>query len=145
MNKSMNIHYSNEALDDLKEIYTHLAYELLVPETARRQIDRIRKAVLALEYMPLRHPLVGFEPWNSMQIRQLIVDNYLVYYLVEDEKNLIEIARIFYGRRDVEIHSTQFNETEAVYNLISRLENSNEHADKEGWILAEELENELGV
>lgn len=60
MNKLYSVVYSPKAKDDLKEIYTYIAFTLSVPTTAEKQINRIRKAIRSLDFMPLRnHPLIG--------------------------------------------------------------------------------------
>lgn len=102
MTDNYKVHYSADALDDLREIYAYIANELLVPETAEAQVGRIRKAVRSLEFMPSRHVLVEWEPWHSMKMHQLPVDNFIVYYLVQDEKMSVTVVRIFYGGRDIE-------------------------------------------
>lgn len=43
MTESYIVRYSEDALNDLREIYTYIANELLVPETAASQVGRIRK------------------------------------------------------------------------------------------------------
>ena len=62
----------------------------------------IRKEVRSLDFMPARYTLVDWEPWHSMKMHQLPVDNFIVYYLVDDEKRTVTVARIFYGGRDIE-------------------------------------------
>ena len=47
--------YSAEARQDLRDIYEYIAYELLVPEIASGQVDRIMKAARSLEQMPMRY------------------------------------------------------------------------------------------
>lgn len=42
----------------------------------------------------------AFEDLRGMH--QLLVDNFIVYYLVDDKDKSVTIVRIFYGRRDVE-------------------------------------------
>ena len=37
-----------------------------------------------------------------MKMHQLPVDNFIVYYLVDDEKRAVTVVRVFYGGRDVE-------------------------------------------
>ncbi len=96
------VQYSINALDDLREIYTYIADKLLVPEIAARQMNRIRKEVRSLYFMPTRYALVDWEPWKSMQMHQLPVDNFIIYYLVDDETGTVTVARIFYGGRDIE-------------------------------------------
>ncbi len=41
MTASYKISYSIDALSDLREIFTYIADELLVPETAEAQVGRI--------------------------------------------------------------------------------------------------------
>ena len=43
MTESYNVGYSVDALADLREIYSYIANELLVPETAAAQLGRIRR------------------------------------------------------------------------------------------------------
>ena len=97
-----SVGYSVDALDDLREIYSYIANELLVPEIAVAQLGRIRKKVRSLDYMPARYALVDCKPWCSMKMHQLPVDNFIVYYLVDDEKRMVTVVRIFYGGRDIE-------------------------------------------
>ncbi|WP_454962203.1 type II toxin-antitoxin system RelE/ParE family toxin [Eggerthia catenaformis] len=102
MTDSYKVGYSINALDDLREIYAYIANKLLIPETATAQLGRIRKEVHSLDFMPTRYALVEWGPWHSMKIHQLPVDNFIVYYLVDDEERTVTIARIFYGGRDIE-------------------------------------------
>lgn len=102
MTEEYKVDYSVDALDDLREIYAYIANELLVPETAAAQVGRIRKEVRSLDFMPARYALVDWEPWHSMKMHQLPVDNFIVYYLVDDEEMTVTVARVIYGGRDIE-------------------------------------------
>ena len=51
--------------------------------------------------MPACPELVGWEPWQSMNMHQLPIDNYIAYYLVDDKTKMVIITRIFYGGRDI--------------------------------------------
>lgn len=102
MTDSYKVGYSVDALDDLREIYAYIANELLVPETAVAQLGRIRREVRSLDFMPARYALVSWEPWHSMEMHQLTIDNFIAYYLVDDEKKVVTVVRIFYGGRDIE-------------------------------------------
>ena len=46
------INYTAHALEDLKAIYEYIAFELLVPETARKQVKRIMDSINKLDEMP---------------------------------------------------------------------------------------------
>ena len=102
MTDNYKVSYSADALDDLRKIYAYIADKLLVPDIAVAQLERIRKEVRLLDFMPARYVLVEWGPWHSMKIHQLPVDNFIVYYLVDDEKKAVTVVRVFYGGRDIE-------------------------------------------
>lgn len=93
--------YTAQARQDLRDIYEYIALELLAPETATGQTQRIIKMIRSLGEMPMRHQLYGEEPWHSRGIRFLPIDNYLIFYLPEEPENIVNIIRIMYGGRDV--------------------------------------------
>lgn len=103
MSESFSVIYSPEAVNDLREIYTYIAYKLLVPKTAEGQINRIRDIIRSLDFMSLRYPIVDWEPWKSIEMHKLPIDNFIVFYIVSNEKHLVTIVRILYGGRDIKI------------------------------------------
>ena len=103
-----HVAYSAEARQDLRDIYEYIACELLVSETAAGQTERIMKAIRSLEQMPMRHRLYEEEPWHSQGLRVLPVDNYLVFYLPDENSATVNIIRIMYGGRDID---KQLNES----------------------------------
>jgi plasmid stabilization system protein ParE len=102
MTQSYAVEYSPEAKIDLKQIYAYIAFELEEKQTARKQTDRIRKSIRSLNRMPLRYAAADWEPWKSIGIRKMSVDNYVVFYLVDHATQTVTIIRIFYGGRDIE-------------------------------------------
>lgn len=83
-----------------------------MPETAVGQTRRIMKGIPSLGEMPMRYRLYGDELWHSKGLRFFPVDNYLVFYLPEENNNIVYIIRIMYGGRDV---GRQLNETKIEY------------------------------
>lgn len=77
MNDAFKVVYSPEALDDIRKIYSYIAYELQVPNTALNQVNRIRKEIRSLDFMPMRYAIVDWEPWKSMEMHKVPVDNYI--------------------------------------------------------------------
>lgn len=102
MSATYSVIYSPAALDDLRELYAYIAFTLLVPETAEGQVNRIRKEIRSLDFMPSRYARVEWEPWRSMKMHRLPVDNFVVYYTVDDDTLIVTVIRIFYGSRDTE-------------------------------------------
>lgn len=102
MSEQLQVIYSTEALEDLRDIYSYIANELLMPETTGRQIDRIRREIRSLNEMPSKYRVVDWEPWKSMHMHQMPVDKYDVFYLVDDSLMTVSIARVVYSGRNLQ-------------------------------------------
>lgn len=102
MTEGYAVRYSPAARDDLKSIYSYIAFNLKEKQTAKNQADRIRSAVRSLAQFPNRHEKVDWGPWDSMGMRKMPVDRYIVFYLVDEENRTATVTRIFYGGRDIE-------------------------------------------
>lgn len=107
MSDKFSIIYSPQAGTDIKEIYSYIAFELLSPNTAEKQVNRIRKAIRSLDFMPARSPIVDWEPWKSMGTHRALVDNFVIFYIVDDAELLVTVIRIVYGGRDLKSIATE--------------------------------------
>ena len=96
------IEYTHTADRDLADIYSHIADVLLEPLIAEKQTDRIMDMADSLNNMPFRHRLYDHEPWHSRGWRYVPIDNYMIFYLPDESKNIVYIMRILYGGRDIE-------------------------------------------
>lgn len=119
--KKYTVYYSPVAKDDLKSVYTYIAYTLLEKKIAADQTDRIRKEIRSLNVFPERYRLVDWEPWNQMGIRQVPIGNYVVYYRVDHEGRRVEIVRIFYGGQDVEAIIQSQQQKADIPNIVQSL------------------------
>lgn len=94
--------YSPAAQNDVRSIYMYIAYELLAEETAIDQVKRIRTAIHSLDALPERFGAVDWEPWASMGMRKMPVDNYIVFYLVDTQSRIVTVDRVFYTGQDIQ-------------------------------------------
>lgn len=99
MNK-YRIEITEPAEYDLKEIARYIAVELRDSHAAESVMGRVGTAIFGLAEMPLRNPLVADERLSLQGIRKIIVDNYLVFYLVAEGQRTVTIIRVLYSRRD---------------------------------------------
>lgn len=101
---SWNVYYTEKAENDLRGIYEYIAYNLFAPTTAKKQIATIMGEISKLDENPLRFPLYKNEPWKSRGLRCFPVNNYMIFYLPEEEKNIVTVIRIMYGGRNIDKH-----------------------------------------
>lgn len=92
------VQITDRALADMGEIYSYIAEQLLAPENAMGQYDRIAEAIEGLCILPERIRLMESEPEHSMELRQLIVDHFSVFYKVE--KSRVIVLRVLYSAAD---------------------------------------------
>jgi toxin ParE1/3/4 len=102
--KQYAIIISPSAENDLQEIFSYIATELLEPQTAINLCDRIEQEILKLCAMPDRHAIYKKEPWFSRGLRFFPVNNFLVFYITKESDGTVHVLRVMYGRRNVEEH-----------------------------------------
>ena len=50
--------------------------------------------------MPKRYPLIEREPWRSKGFRKMVVHNFIVYYFFDEQKQVVWVTMVIYGKRD---------------------------------------------
>lgn len=99
MNK-YKIQFSKDAKTDLIDIYSYIKYNLQEPIIAKKLLKRIREEIYKLEDNPTIYTIIKDEFIKKREIRKIKVNNYIVFYKVEERNKIVEIVRIMYGRRN---------------------------------------------
>lgn len=97
--KKYTVNITDEALADMEALYNYIAFKLLAPENAIGQYNRIADAILSLDEYPNRFELFESEPEHSWGMHKMVVDNYLVCYIVDDDT--VTVTDVLYGASDV--------------------------------------------
>ena len=95
-----SIAITEPAESDLLEAATYIAEQLLNPSAVGRLIDDVENAIYSLSDMPQRHALVNDDVLARSGFRFMPVGNYLIFYIIREEKKTVVIQRVLYGRRD---------------------------------------------
>ena len=85
-----------------------------MPETARKWADTLQSEIAKLDFMPTRYPLTEEEPWHTKGIHKMTFKNFLVYYLIDEKKEVVWVTVVVYGRRDqiIALVDMSLNDTE---------------------------------
>ncbi len=83
-----------EAEADLRSIFKYIAVNLQSVIAAAGQLERLEKAVNSLGQLPERYRVYEKEPWLSRNLRIMLVDNYLVFYIPDNEEYTVTVMRI---------------------------------------------------
>lgn len=91
---------TNNAMEQTQEIVAYIAETLMVPEIAQQWKERLKAEIKKLSFMPGRIPLTEEEPWRSKGVHKLVVQNFLVYFWIDENAKTVWVTGIIYNRRD---------------------------------------------
>lgn len=98
MNKNKyQIKYLPIAEKDLKEIISYIQTDN--PNAALNLLDDIDKSISQLKDFPYKGKSPEDNYLQSKGYRMLVIKNYIVFYVVNENINEVEIRRILHGKR----------------------------------------------
>ncbi len=100
MNMRYKIRLTDNAIRQMRDTVAYISRELYAPKTAAKWLDKIEKEVASLDYMPKSVPLIDEEPWRSNGIRKATVDNFLIYFWIDDTALVVWVTAVVLGRRN---------------------------------------------
>ncbi|WP_010249358.1 type II toxin-antitoxin system RelE/ParE family toxin [Acetivibrio cellulolyticus] len=93
---------TEQADADLRRIYEYIAFNLHEPAIAEGQLKSIEKGIRGLDEMPGRFRRLEIEPWRSRRLCQMPVDNFIVFYIPQNEDKTVTVIRVLYGGMDID-------------------------------------------
>ena len=97
--RNYRIKFTPIASEDLEEIYRYISKELHAEGAAVNLLEKIEQSVMRLKDYPFSCNYVEDEFLKQKGYRKLIINNYIVFYLIDEEKEQVNIMRILYGRQ----------------------------------------------
>lgn len=94
------LEYLPVARKDMLEIMRYISQELKNPDAADRLAMALVDAAENLSAFPYASPV--YQPIRPLrhEYRKILVQNYLMFYWVDEGKKLVTIARVIYAKRD---------------------------------------------
>lgn len=96
------IKYLSIARCDIVDIVKYICIKLASPNAAERLAEKIIESADNLKDMPYKYPVyIPVKPLRY-EYRKLIVEHYIMFYWIDEEKQIVTIARVIYSGRDYE-------------------------------------------
>jgi len=86
------------AQDDMKSIVAHI--RIIDPDAAIRMYEKIKATIGKLADFPLMAPVPLDRKIAEQGYRMIVVDPYLVFYILVMEDNTVEVHRVLHGKQD---------------------------------------------
>ena len=97
MTEKYEVLLSIKAKEDLKSIVFYINNNLKEPAIAKKYAKIIKEEIMSLSYFPQRNAIITEESLKNLQIRKIVVKNYIIFYKVNEESSVVNIERILYG------------------------------------------------
>ena len=92
------LRYMEDTVTDREYIKVYLSQ--FYPGTVKRFFSLLKKKTARLKTFPYSCP----EYEDVPDYRRLVVDDYLVFYIVNEELKTVDIHRLLHGSRDIRQH-----------------------------------------
>ena len=96
-----NVKLYKRAYRDIEDIYSYIANEKISSQIAKGQTSRIKAAVLGLDTFPQSHQERQVGKYANKGYRQLLIDNYVAIYKIDEKKKIVYVVTVQYQGRDV--------------------------------------------
>lgn len=97
---SYAIHISHAAEQDISAAVDYIAIRLQNPQASRRLGANVLASIDSLESFPSRFPVVDDPLLAPHQLHLLPVQNYLLFYQIDNTTQTVHILRFLYGPSD---------------------------------------------
>jgi plasmid stabilization system protein ParE len=96
-----DVKLNKRAFKDIDGIFEYIALKKLSPENAKGQTDRIRKALKSLATFPQSHQERNEGRYAGKGYRQLIIDNYIAIFRIDENTKTVYIVTVQYQGRNL--------------------------------------------
>lgn len=87
--------------EDLDATLDYISHKLHSPVAAKNLLHSTEEKLKLILENPQLYPLYHDEYLAKKGYRYAIVSNYLVFYVIDDEKQIIHIVRFLYGGQNI--------------------------------------------
>ena len=85
---------------DIDDILSYIAGVLHNPEAAAAFADKLEEELDTLCKSPKNGRLVENDYLRRDDVRRILIDNYIAYYIINEKEKAIIVLRVVYGKRD---------------------------------------------
>lgn len=96
------VRISDQAKNDIVNIFRYITFSLFSVENAETQLIKLKNRIEGLKDMPFRFQILETNEPMVHVFRKMVVGNYLVIYHIDEERLMVNVLRVIYGRQDLD-------------------------------------------
>lgn len=95
-----NLQITHKAKTDLNSAADYIEFSLLNPQAADDLLNKAEEEINKLSCMPQTHRLVDDPVLNVWGIRFILVNNFMAFFMIDEQSKTVYIVRFLYGKRN---------------------------------------------
>ena len=103
---SYQLHITSTAEHDIMRAVDYIEFVLKNPQAADNLLDAVTKQIGTLSDFPQKFRIVDDPVLASWEIRFVIINNYLAFYTINEEKQTVIVVRFLYQEKQLVFHSS---------------------------------------
>ena len=100
MEDKYTLKFTKKASQDYEQIYQYISQDLYAPQAADNLLKKMENSIRQLCTTPFIGSCVQDSYLMQKGYRRIVVDNYIVFYIVNETEMALYIMRILYSGRD---------------------------------------------
>jgi len=88
------------AEEDILSTVKYITNDLKNPIAANNLLDEIERHEKNLENNPYIYPLVNDDYLAEKGLRLIVIKNYLMFFIINEDSKIVNVMRFLYGRRN---------------------------------------------
>jgi len=100
--KSYNLVFLETAKRDMTEIVRYISRNLSNPSVAEKLAGKMVEVAEQLKGLPYKNRVYNPIKPLKQEYRGQVVDNYIMFYYIDENEKLIIVSRVVYGKRNYE-------------------------------------------
>ena len=97
-----NVQSTNQAKKDIDEIFEYITIELCNQDFAKSFLNKLFRIEERLSVFPNIGTNVNNPYLKRNDIQKTFIDNFILYFVVDEDKKIVHILRIVYAKRNQE-------------------------------------------
>ena len=97
---SYQLHITSTAEHDIMLAVDYIEFILKNPQAADNLLDAVTKQIGTLSDFPQKFHIIDDPVLASWEIRFIIINNYLAFYTINEEKQTVIVVRFLYKKRN---------------------------------------------
>lgn len=94
--KKYTIAFSNEAMNDLNNIYQYIYTDLSSPISAEKIYFQLKASINSLVLMPERIKILGTNKYLKVDVRRILSGKFSIFFIIDKANSSIIITNILY-------------------------------------------------